>query len=166
MSKYKGDRRKHTGLTELSTWSHWLNDPPKIKFMNKIAKGFQKQYNIKVNIKWITKNELKKKVMFALDREKIDLIYMDNSFRHPRLSNSLLDLSDLKFSGQIVPNWYLGYLGNRKNIFLPIEGVAYGIYYNRALFDKAGILITYLRRNHETNYNFNTEFSVNFLQPV
>lgn len=125
---------------KLVIWSHWKGDPIKMNFMQAVAAEFEKAAGIKVEIVWLTKNELKDKFALAFGSPEPDLTYVDYEFTHPRLSGPLLDLSALKFSGQLDTMWSLGSVGEGKNNFLPFEGASSAMYYNKALFAKAGIV--------------------------
>jgi len=105
-----------------------------------------------VDITWMTKNELKNKAMFALDQDQVDLIYVDYEFKHPRLWRSLADLIDLKFKTQTDPSWRMGSVGENENNFLPIEGASQAIYYNKELFEKAGIVLPHEKPMTEEDF--------------
>ena len=125
----------------LTVWSHWGQEPAKVNFMNAAAKEFQTETGIAVNIVWINKKELIEKLTFALDTPEPDITYLDHGFTHPRIVRSLVDLSDLSMNGNFDPSWTLLSLpldGAAKN-FLPIEGLSNAIFYNKDLFQQAGI---------------------------
>lgn len=126
---------------KLVIWSHWGQEPVKVKFMQAIAEGFQQDYGIPVEIVWMSKPELMEKLPFALDTPEPDITYIDHGFTHPRIWRSLLDLSDLQFTGQREPTWALASVGDASNNFLPIEGLSNAIYYNTQLFERAGIIL-------------------------
>ena len=133
------------GENTLVIWSHWGEEPIKINFMNAVAEKFQQQHGIAVDIVWLPRNELMEKLVFALDAAELDITYLDLSFTHPRISRSLLDLSDLQFTGEIDPSWHLYRLGDAGNNFLPIEGISNAIYYNKHLFEQANIVLPHDR---------------------
>ncbi len=124
---------------KLVIWSHWGKEPVKVSFMKTVTREFSKTHNIPVEIVWIPKNELLEKLPFALDSSEPDIVYLDSGFSHPRIVRSLQDLSGLQLSGQISPSWELQDLGNGSRTFLPIEGISHAIYYNKLLFQQAGI---------------------------
>ncbi len=126
---------------KLTIWSHWKQDPIKINFLNAVIKEFTEQHGIEVEVVWMEKNDLKEKLSFALDTPEPDITYVDGGFSHPRLSSSLLDLSNLQFSARIDPSWSFGSVGRGKHNFLPFEGASSGMYYNKQLFEKAGIVV-------------------------
>ncbi len=126
---------------KLVIWSHWRQEPVKVKFMNGIAESFQQDYDIPVEIVWMPKPELLEKLPFALDTSEPDITYIDGGFLHPRIWRSLLDLSDLQFTGQREPTWTLGSVGDARNNFLPIEGLSNAMFYNKKLFEQAGITL-------------------------
>ena len=125
----------------LVIWSHWAESPGKVKMMTLAAEGFQQEYGVAVEIVWMPKPELLEKLPFALDTAEPDITYIDGGFSHPRIVRSLLELSDLQFSGQREPSWTLGSVGAGRNNFLPIEGIAHGIYYHKKLFEQAGVAL-------------------------
>lgn len=125
----------------LVVWSHWGEDAVKVKVMSQIAESFQQEYGVAVEIVWMPKPELLEKLPFALDTAEPDITYIDSGFTHPRIARSLLDLSDLHVTGQREPTWALGSVGDGSNNFLPIEGIAHGIYYHKPLFGRAGIAL-------------------------
>lgn len=127
--------------TKLVIWSHWLNDPIKINFMNAVSETFEKETGIQVHVVWMERGELLDKIVFAFDTPEPDLAYIDLEFSHPRILRSLADLSDLRWSSQTYSDWHLGSIGAYQNIFLPIEGVSHAIYYNKELFKQAKITL-------------------------
>jgi len=125
----------------LTMWSHWGNEPAKVNFMNAAVKAFQAETGIAINIVWIPKNELLEKLTFALDKGELDITYLDHGFTHPRIVRALADLSDLRLEGNLDASWSLLKLpldGAAPN-FLPIEGLSNAIYYNKDLFQQAGV---------------------------
>lgn len=132
------------GETPLLIWSHWKEEPVKIRFMQATAQGFERRTGIPVELVFLPRAELIEKLVFALDSSGPDLTYMDAGpgFAHPRITRSLADLRDLTISGELVaPDWSLGRAGERPNTFLPIEGISNAIYYNKDLFEDAGIAL-------------------------
>ena len=128
---------------KLVMWSHWAQEPVKVNFLQAVAQGFEELYGIPVEVVFMPKLELLDKLVFALDTSEPDLTYMElgYSFAHPRIMRSLADLSDLVFSGDLDPSWQLGSVGDRPNVFIPIEGISHAIYYNKNLFQQAGIIL-------------------------
>ena len=124
---------------KLVIWSHWGQEAVKVNFMNAIVEAFQKASGIKVDIVWVNKIELMEKLVFALGTSEPDIAYIDTGFFNPRIGRSLVDLSDLAFTGQIDPSWSPGNIGANNNIFLPIEGISDAIYYHKPLFEQAKI---------------------------
>jgi ABC-type glycerol-3-phosphate transport system substrate-binding protein len=126
---------------KLVIWSHWGGEVVKVNFMNAVAAEFQKASGIKVEIVWVNKIELMEKLVFALDTPEPDISYIDGGFFNPRIGRSLVDLSDLSFTGQIDRSWSLGSIRENNNIFLPIEGISDAIYYNKPLFEQTNIIL-------------------------
>ncbi len=126
---------------KLIIWSHWVQEPVKINFMNAVAKEFEKEDGTPVEIVWMEKTELTEKLKVAFNTPEPDLSYLDVGLGHPRIVRSLLDLSELKFSGQTYSDWRLGDIGEHKAVFLPIEGVSNAMYYNKDLFAQANIVL-------------------------
>ncbi len=127
----------------LTLWSHWGQEPAKVNFMNAAVKEFQAETGIAVTVSWIDKKELLEKLPFALDTAAPDITYIDHGFTHPRIVRSLADLSDLRLQGRFDPSWSvlpIGFDGAIKN-FLAIEGLSNAIYYNKDLFQQAGITL-------------------------
>lgn len=127
--------------TKLVIWSHWINDPVKINFMNAVSEAFNNETGIQVEIVWMEKEQLVDKLVFAFDTPEPDLAYIDLGFSHPRILRSLADLSDLKLTSPVYPDWQIGTIGAYANVFLPIEGVSHAIYYNKDLFKQANITL-------------------------
>ncbi|GAK58529.1 extracellular solute-binding protein family 1 [Candidatus Vecturithrix granuli] len=127
--------------TKLVLWSHWASEPIKINFMNAVIEAFEQETGIQVEIVWMEKDQLVDKIVFAFDTSEPDLAYIDIGFSHPRILRSLADLSDLKLTSPIYPDWQLGDIGTYANVFLPIEGVSHAIYYNKDLFKQANITL-------------------------
>lgn len=139
---------------KLVMWSHWGEEPAKVNFIKAVAAEFQKTTGIALEVVWIPKKELIDKLPFALDSAEPDITYLDHGFTHPRINRSLADLSDLTFDAQFDPSWKLlslGFEGKYKN-FLPIEGLSNAIYYNRDLFQQAGITLP--QDHHLTEVEF------------
>lgn len=128
----------------LIVWSHWSNEQIKKTAMGQIAKDFETRTGVKVEFEWMEKNELKERLQqsWGLGKAEPDIAYVDLSFKHPRITRSLADLSDLKIASNIDPSWSLGKIGEHgelSNLFLPIEGSSIAVYYNKTLFAQAGI---------------------------
>ncbi|MGD8975596.1 MAG: extracellular solute-binding protein [Desulfobacterales bacterium] len=87
------------------------------------------------------KNVLQKNLVVNWGRKKPkpDISYIDPSFRHRHIGNALLDLKTLSLPQNKDPYWNLGDAGGRTNNYLPIEGHGRAIFYNKPLFEKAGI---------------------------
>ena len=126
---------------KLVIWSHWATEPIKQNFMNAVIEAFQKETNIPVEIHWLDKAEFTDKLPFALKNGELDISYIDLGFRHPRTLQQLADLGDLQMAAPTVTGWKLTDLDEKKNAFLAIEGVSHGIYYNKDLFQQAGITL-------------------------
>lgn len=126
---------------KLVVWSHWGTEPVKVNFMNAVAEEFKKLTGVTVEIVWIPKMELLEKLPFALTTTTPDITYLDAGFTQPRIVRALLDLGDLKFTGEIDATWQLAALGEANNKFLPIEGLSNAFYYNKDLFKQAQIVL-------------------------
>ena len=128
---------------KLVVWSHWGEEPVKVNYMQAVAQGFEDHAGIPVEIVFMPKPELAEALIFALDTTEPDLTYIDvgSNFAHPRIMRSLADLSDLVFSGELEPNWELGSVGKSRNTYIPIEGLSNAIYYNKRVFEQAGIVL-------------------------
>ena len=46
----------------LTIWSHWGQEPVKVRFMNAVADAFKKEHGIAVNIVWMPKNRAARQV--------------------------------------------------------------------------------------------------------
>jgi len=123
----------------LVIWSHWGAEPIKVNFLEVVIEEFENAHGVNVEIIWKPKNELKEELKKSYNTPVPDLTYVDAGFSHARISGSLLDLSDLNITADVLAGWGLGSVGEGSNNFLPIEGVSGGIYYNRDVFAKANI---------------------------
>ena len=129
---------------KLVMWSHWGEEPAKVNFIKAVTAEFQKTTGIALEVVWVPKKELLDKLPFALDSAEPDITYLDHGFSHPRINRSLADISDLSITAQVAPSWSalsVGFDGSGVKNFLPIEGLSNAIYYNKELFQQAGITL-------------------------
>ncbi|GAK49727.1 extracellular solute-binding protein family 1 [Candidatus Moduliflexus flocculans] len=122
--------------------------------MNAATKEFQAETGIAAKIVWMPKSELLEKLPFALDKAELDITYLDHGFVHPRIARALVDLSDLRIEGDFDQSWSLLRLpldGPTLN-FLPIEGLSNAIFYNKDLFQQAGISLPQGRALTDTEF--------------
>lgn len=127
---------------KLVIWSHWASEPIKIQFMNAVVGEFQQATGAQVEVVWMEKDALYKKLIFALNAGEPDVCYLDFGFEHPRILRELADLGDLKLpAAGLAPDWRLADIGAQKHAFVPIEGASNAMYYNKDLFKQAGITL-------------------------
>ena len=126
---------------KLVVWSHWIDEPVKKNFVHAVAEAFEKETGVKVEIVWMKKYDLRDKLEITLGKPEPDISYIDYEFNLPRVKKLLLPLDGLTFAGKLDPSWKLGNMGGDPQNFLPIEGAASAIYYNKELFQQANITL-------------------------
>ena len=131
----------HAQEKKLVVWSHWVDEPVKKNFVHAVAEAFEKETGIKVEVVWMKKYDLREKLELAYEKPEPDISYIDYEFNRPRVLGLLLPLDGLTFAGKLDPSWKLGNVGQKDNNFLPIEGAASAMYYNKELFQKANITL-------------------------
>jgi ABC-type glycerol-3-phosphate transport system substrate-binding protein len=127
--------------SRLLIWCPWVDDPIRKKFLTVAARKFQKRTGSRVEIFLKNKNDLQKKLAVDWGRKKSspDISYIDPGFKQRRIGAALLELNNLSLSAGRDPFWKLGDAGGGSKNYLPIEGHATAIFYNKVLFLKAGI---------------------------
>lgn len=126
---------------KLVVWSHWVDEPVKKNFVHAVADAFEQETGIKVEVVWMKKYDLREELEIAYQKPEPDISYIDYEFNRPRILGMLLPLDGLTFTGQLDSSWKLGNVGQESNNFLPIEGAASAMYYNKELFQQANITL-------------------------
>jgi ABC-type glycerol-3-phosphate transport system substrate-binding protein len=127
--------------SRLLIWCPWVDEPIRKKFLNVAAITFQKRTGSRVEIFLKNKKDLQKKLAVDWGRKKAspDISYIDPGFKQRSIGAALLELNNLNLSPGRDPFWKLGDAGGGSKNYLPIEGHATAIFYNKILFFKAGI---------------------------
>ena len=127
--------------SRLLIWCPWADDPIRKKFLTVAVIKFQKRTGARLEIFMKNKNDLQKKLAIDWGRKKSspDISFIDPGFKQRPIGAALLELNNLSLSPGRDPFWKLGDAGGGSKNYLPIEGHATAIFYNKILFFKAGI---------------------------
>ena len=127
--------------SRLLIWCPWADEPMRKKFLTVAAIKFQKRTGSRLEIFLKNKNDLQKKLAVDWGRKKSspDISYIDPGFKQRPIGAALQELNNLSLSPGRDPFWKLGDAGGGSKNYLPIEGHATAIFYNKILFFKAGI---------------------------
>ena len=134
-----------TGVTKILWWSHWANEPSKVKVIEKIADEYMAAHsNVQIEITWYDKNPLRdafRAAMTAGSKEVADIVTLDDD-QIPSLADagwitSLDALPKDRFvSGAVEGGSYKGSLykfniGKSLNMIL----------YNREIMKQIGVAV-------------------------
>ncbi len=138
----------HAGETvRLEMWSHWGNEPMKVRFIEETIAAFEQQHpDIAITLRWIPKNRIYQTIQGLLPKRLgPDIFYGDP---YPVYLGEwvkqgyLLNLRDELDWNRFVTDSYRPLQYPDGGIYgVPVELAEYAIYYNKELFAKADITI-------------------------
>lgn len=133
------------GGKELIYWSMWNSTEGQAKVIQEAADKYEKETGIHINIEWKGR-DIKKLVGPALDSgEKIDFFDNDYVFLSQQCNKYLADLTEMSeavgYEEHALPVLIETTKSYTDNILkvIPYQPYTTGVWYNKDLFDKAGI---------------------------
>lgn len=139
------------GKGKLVYWSMWSADEPQAKVISEAAKRYEKEKGVTVDVEFKGRNGQREGIQPALDaKQQIDIFDEDVNRVNGIWGKYLLGLEDLaadyekehaiEFLMEIARNAY-GQTHDGDNTLhsIPYQPSIFGFFYNKTLFDKAGI---------------------------
>lgn len=140
-----GSKTTASGSTQLTYWSMWNSTEGQGKIIQKAADAYEAATGVHINIEWKGR-DIKTLIGPALDAgEKVDIFDTDYMILVQQNGKYLADLTDMAASAgyeeHIMPillknakTWSGGILN-----VMPYQPYTTGIWYDKSMFDKAGI---------------------------
>ena len=132
----------------LQLWTHWLGEKPKMQFFKDTVQGFEQRYpQIRVDITWTHKERIRLALHELLPNGQGPDIFYEEPYPFQAqpyvLKGYLLNLKTQLDWQRFEPSSYqlLWEYPDGGIYGIPLEVAEYAIYYNKRIFQKAGITV-------------------------